>query len=232
MKKTATKSFMSLFVALIVFSSCSAQTETPEISSFPTLNATESAVASETKPSAAPSSTAGTPYQTANNTGDFVPDENAPIKLTLSFTSSNPFQKETQLYKAAMEYMRRHPDVYIDLRYTVVGSYANALTYDEKLLDSLSKGTAEDIVILRFTSPIRRVAASGTLLDFEELIKSDSEVKRTDFFENILDAVKYDSGLYIMPLCIEPVNYVLNKEYTHLLDKPLEKNTKQLITWT
>lgn len=223
MQKVSMKSFMLLVVAVIVFSSCSAQTKTPEISSFPTLKATESAVASEITPSAAPSATPGTPSQTANTAANFVPDENAPIKLTLSFTSSEAIMKDTQLYKAAMEYMRRHPDLYIDLRYTVVGSYANALTYDEKLLDSLSKETAEDIVILRFTSPIRRVAASGTLLDFEELIKSDSEVKRTDFFENILDAVKYDSGLYIMPLSIEPDNYVLNKEYTPLLDKPLEE---------
>lgn len=214
------KGFICTAIACMLCA-CSSASEPPEISAFPTLSLTESEKTSET----APSATQGTPTQSANTADTFVPDESAPIKLSLSFTLINNqyILEDSRIYKAAMEYMRRHPDVYFDLRHEEIVMIEDAEAYQENLIDALSSGTAVDITLLDFSFPIKRVAAEATLVNFEELIESDSEVKRTDFFENILDAVKYEDALYVMPLTINVNSLVMNKEYTHLLDKPLEE---------
>lgn len=218
MKKALLKSFILLIIALMVFSSCSVQTESPEISPFPTLRTTESAKTSESPSTAAPG-------QATDTTGDFSPDENAPVKLSLSFImgSRESSLKDSRVYKAAMEYMRRHPDVFIDLRSTPSLRLTDYEKYSDSLTDSLSAGTSADITLLDYFFPIRKVAAEATLVNFEELIESDREAERSDFFENILDAVKSEGGLYVMPLSFDVNPYMMNKEYTHLLDKPFEE---------
>lgn len=122
-----------------------------------------------------------------------------------------------------MEYMRRHPDVYIDLRHTQVIFTPDLEKYTNNLIDSLAAGTSEDIMILDYFFPMRRVAAADALADLDELIEADSEVKRSDFFENILDAMKYENGLYVMPLSFSTEYTLMNKEYTRFLEKPLEE---------
>lgn len=183
------KIFRGLICVVIVFMfcSCSAASETPEISALPSYHVTESA--------------------------------NTTIKLSLSFVSDELTVEETKLYQAVMEYMRRHPGVHIDLHYMVNTSSG----YTKELIDKISKGTADDIAILNYSFPIQEVAAAATMIDFEELIASDNEVSRTDFFANILDAMKFEGGLYVMPLSVDYASTAIYKEYSSLLDKPLEE---------
>lgn len=185
-------------ILLLSLCACSAQTETPS-------------------PSA--------PSQTADTAGNLVPAESASIKLSISFMLSNGENslRDSRIYEAATEYMRRHPDVHIDLRDTLILSDSDAERYVDNLTESLSAGTSADIAFLDNSFPVRKIAAEATLVDFEELIEKDNEVKRTDFFENILDAVKFEDALYVMPLTFTVDTFVMNKEYTSLLDKPFDE---------
>lgn len=203
---------LSCVLIALMLIACSAATEAPAISEFPTLTVSETPTDT---PSATPT-LESTPTPSASN----EPDESGKIKLSISLYGSFSV-KETRVYKAAEEYMRRNPDVSFDFRYSQ-GTYSSQRQeYTQKTIDDISRGSSADIMFIDELPSPRSFPAVNNMVDFEQLIEADRDLDRSDFFENILNAARYENGLYVLPLDFYASSYVMNKEYVNLLDKPI-----------
>lgn len=64
-----------------------------------------------------------------------------------------------------------------------------------RLITDITSGTNIDIIDLTSLS-VEKYVRSGKLIDLNPYIASDLELRRDDFFENILDAMEINGGLY------------------------------------
>lgn len=64
-----------------------------------------------------------------------------------------------------------------------------------KLLTEIMSGQMPDLICLN-ELPYRQFAAKGLLEDLYPFLDADQELKRDDFFENVLHALEVDGGLY------------------------------------
>lgn len=78
--------------------------------------------------------------------------------------------------------------------------------YEEAVLG----GNAADIVNVQ-TSTYESLAQKGMYADLNEMIENDPDVKRSDYFENVLDAFELDGKLYAMPTSFQ-VSTLIGRE--------------------
>lgn len=214
-------SILSIVMSLLLCA-CSAN-ESPTVSEFPRIATQQPSSSTEADSGASPEASQAAPAETLVPIAEFVPDENAPIQFSVSFATQADI-KDTRVYLASMEYMRRHPDVYIEFKYKKVDPYSTEPTdFVNKTIEDIRNGTSADIVMMEYNYPVRTIQLAGNLLDFEELIENDRNISRSDFLENILDGMKFENSLYVMPLCYHVFDYAINKKYANYLDKPFNE---------
>lgn len=101
-----------------------------------------------------------------------------------------------ELRNAVIKFNRGSDKYHIDIRdyYELTGSddYAAAQT---KLNTELMAGTLPDIIDLGSDMPYEQLAAKGLLEDLYPFIDADSELDRSDFFPNVLEAYEVDGKL-------------------------------------
>ncbi len=121
---------------------------------------------------------------------------------------SSPLKTQEGLGLAALTkgFMERYPDKTIILQdgdidpYTVTGEELIVAqnSYIEKLKTGITAGEAPDL-IYDATGYVETFAYSGLLKDMNELIDSDPDFNRSDYFENVLSAYEHADGLYLFP---------------------------------
>ena len=128
--------------------------------------------------------------------------------VTLSLVPSNTLpQKQTltlavlyvdDIYDKVVEFNRHSDTVRIEiLDYSEYNDYENE-NYDAgrtKLLTEIMSGQMPDIISLG-QLPYSQLAAKGLLEDLYPMIDKDPELKREDFFPNVLKALEVNGGLY------------------------------------
>lgn len=103
-----------------------------------------------------------------------------------------------ELKNAVIKFNRASDKYRVDIRdYSeMTGSYDSALT---KLETEIMAGNAPDILDMR-ELPYAQMAAKGLLEDLTPYYDADSELKRGDFFENVLSAYEIDGKLFAAPV--------------------------------
>ena len=121
-------------------------------------------------------------------------DGGTPQKNVITFAQLD-FYPDYSIVNRVLHYNRTHDDVRI--AFTDYSLYNGDDTSGSraKLTEDLLAGNAPDIVPVG-DLPYRFLAARGLLADLYPLLDADSELKRSDFFPNVLAALECDGGLY------------------------------------
>ena len=88
-----------------------------------------------------------------------------------------------------------------EYRIKVVDYYdeQNYETSVDEFSEAILNGTAADIINVDW-SRYKSMARKGLYADLNEFMDKDSDIKRSDYFENVLDAYEVDGKLYAMPM--------------------------------
>lgn len=119
---------------------------------------------------------------------------------------------------AAANFQKNNPGIVVDVKYyTTMGETITKKTADggemvigentdpggEKYLKTIStelmSGEGPDIIDTRYI-PGSRYADNGFLCDLGKIIEKDPQFNSNDYYENIINSVKYKGGLYTMPI--------------------------------
>lgn len=114
-------------------------------------------------------------------------------KTVLKLSTLNP---SYALIDAVSEFNRRQADVRIDIE--DYSAYTGGETGDRAFryyVDNHLGGKLPDIIDMA-SLPYLQMAASGDLTDLYPFIDADREIRRADFFSNVLVALELDGGLY------------------------------------
>ena len=112
-------------------------------------------------------------------------------EITISCLSENEF-----LTAAAKQFMDRYPDVTITINASEAGTVEDYQTY---LNTKIMGGKAEDIIFNSFL-PITRYSEMGVFEDLSGYISITPEFNDENFFMNVLQAARQDSGeIYVIP---------------------------------
>ncbi|MEC0093939.1 ABC transporter substrate-binding protein [Paenibacillus macquariensis] len=121
-------------------------------------------------------------------------------KKTVVFSTFFPdeFFKE-----AKKKYEAKHPNITIDLTYIESGDGAQGKAAYEKFIKTTNtamlSGKGPDLVEMD-QLPVENYVKKHLLANMSEIIKKDPTFKKEQYFNNILDNVKIDGGIYGMPL--------------------------------
>jgi ABC-type glycerol-3-phosphate transport system substrate-binding protein len=91
--------------------------------------------------------------------------------------------------------------------------------YISKVSASLMSGTGADILAVDVL-PLYKFVESGQLVDLQTLMESDEDFKRSDYRENILDALTYKNGLWYVPLDYSFEYYTYDNTLMHRKEAP------------
>jgi multiple sugar transport system substrate-binding protein len=121
------------------------------------------------------------------------------------------YAKNTYLEEVAKEYQKQNPDIKINII-----TFANDLTMEvsnekEYSEDNSPRDYIKNIntafiakkgsdIINMDVLPYYKYASSSYLADLSELIENDSEFKKDEYYSKILDSLKVNSKLYMMPI--------------------------------
>lgn len=124
-----------------------------------------------------------------------VPADSLPKKhiLTVAQLEYNP---NYQLSNRMVRFNRAHDNVrleYVD--YTAYNTENDASAGMTKFMTEMMAGTLPDIIPTN-QLPYRQIAAKGLLEDLYPYIDADKDLKREDFFSNLLAALEVNGGLY------------------------------------
>lgn len=112
-------------------------------------------------------------------------------EITISCLSENEF-----LTAAAKQFMDIYPDVTITINASEAGTVEDYQTY---LNTKIMGGKAEDIIFNSFL-PITRYSEMGVFEDLSGYISMTPEFNNENFFMNVLQAARQDSGeIYVIP---------------------------------
>ena len=168
---------------------------------------------------------AGVNDTVAQSVGDSKGAANVQGKISIS-----TYFEDAYLEEAAKKFMESHPDVQIEINTfsnptdnveVAGGGSMSELDDDpnttfEKYLTQLNVefmgGNAEDMLCL-YGMPIYKYVDSGYLMDMTEFLKSDESMNDTDYYMNIVEAMKYKDGIYNMPLGYSMQLATVNEDY-------------------
>lgn len=127
------------------------------------------------------------------------PTETDMPPIILRFASDNG----SQFQKLLSDFNLEHDDIKFELldysvyRTGVTGNGVMGENYSGlvRLIADLTAGKSIDIIDLT-SVPVEKYVSSGKLVDLYPYIEADPELNRDDFFENILEAMEIDGGLY------------------------------------
>lgn len=98
---------------------------------------------------------------------------------------------------AVIDFNRSHDKVRIDVRdyseYNTEDDYSAGLT---KLTTEIMAGNMPDILSVSQEIPYRQLAAKGLLEDLYPYMDADGQLRREDFFPNVISAMELDGKLY------------------------------------
>ena len=101
-----------------------------------------------------------------------------------------------ELGQRIVKFNRSHEDVRLELKdymqYNTEEDPSAGLT---KFTTELMAGNGPDIIPMN-SVPYRQLASRGLLEDLYPFIEADDEIRREDFFPNLLEALEVDGGLY------------------------------------
>jgi len=115
--------------------------------------------------------------------------ENEEITLTISANYDS-----YGLKTIAQKYEQDNPNIKI-----FFSSSTDDTQYLKKIETSLMSGTADDILIMGQVD-YYNFAKNNLLVDFYELMRSDSSFSEDDYFTNTFESLEYNGGLYVFPL--------------------------------
>lgn len=138
---------------------------------------------------------------------------------------------------AVNKFENMHPDILINVEnYNAFSWVSNDMTYEDSLkvkkeafqkqYDFIQKintqmltGNGADIIQIN-SMPYREYADKNLLLDFNELMESDTSFDKNLYHTNILDALEYKDKLYTMPLSVSYHALYANEDFlkTHSIE--------------
>lgn len=124
-----------------------------------------------------------------------IPDDQVVEKYLLSF---GMLYMDYELRRDIIKFNRQSDEYRITIRdYSVYDNAENewqgGLT---QFNNDIIGGNVPDIIMLNPTMPYQSYASKGLFADLYPLIDADETLKRSDFYENILDAFSIDGKLY------------------------------------
>lgn len=97
-----------------------------------------------------------------------------------------------------IDFNRAHKNVRIDLKdyseYNTDDDYTAGYT---KLMTEIAAGDIPDIIDVGADMPYKRLASAGIFEDLYPYLEADGDLSRSDFFENILQALEVDGKMYM-----------------------------------
>lgn len=124
-----------------------------------------------------------------------VPYDPTNEKKHLTLASVYP---DDVLMNAVIDFNRAHKDVRIDIKdyseYNTDEDYSLGYT---KLATEIAAGNMPDILDMNPDFPYNRYAANGILVDLYPYLENDGELSKDDLFENVLNALEVNGGLYM-----------------------------------
>lgn len=159
---------------------------------------------------------------------DMGKEDNTRITVALSIP------KDRFMEMAVMKFQEANPGIVVDLKYyTSMGETMTQQTEDggtlvvsentdpggEKYIKTINtelmSGGGPDI-IETFYMPVGKFADNGFLCDMDRIIRQDTEFDNSNYYENIINGMKYKDGLYTMPIAfavdLMSAKYSLPKE--------------------
>lgn len=225
MSKKANR-ILSLLLCSFLIGGCFGDSETPSNneSARSPLMLNESAGSSQAS-SEAPKTTIDTPLEYGHELTVFT-EINSNSEKTI---------ENTLIYKYAEGYMALHPDIKINFEYKKsYGDDESQKELEEKLFELLrTQDNQPDVILLPSRTSHQRLAQKTKLADIGALLDTDTDITRSDFFENILSA--YDTGgtLHFLPLEFNMPSFTINKTFAPLLSEDVESlrqlNYKQML---
>ena len=124
-----------------------------------------------------------------------IPEDAVPKKTVLTLAQLD-FYPDYSLVNRILHFNRNRDDVRIAFRdYSLLNTDENPTGGQDALLDDILNGNAPDLIPIG-TLPYRRLASQGLLEDLYPRLDADPELKRDDFFPNVLAALECGGGLY------------------------------------
>lgn len=124
-----------------------------------------------------------------------VPADAVPQKTVLTLAQLQ-FYPDYSLVNRILRFNRSHDDVRIAFRdYSLYNTSEDPSGAQAVLLEDILSGNAPDLIPVS-ELPYRQLASLGVLEDLYPLLDADRELKRDDFFPNVLAALECGGGLY------------------------------------
>ena len=105
--------------------------------------------------------------------------------------------------EAKKKYEAKHPNITIELKYKESGDGAEGAAVSEKFVKTTNtamlSGKGPDLIGMD-QLPIEKYVKKNLLANMSEIIEKDPTFKKEQYFNNILDNVKINGGIYGMPL--------------------------------
>lgn len=203
------KSLLVSVLLLLSLCACSSGTPVVEVSEGrPLIGAFQSGTPSETS-------------GTSESAGITETPESSGKPLTLFFTGYKAMENQP-IYIMAQEFMKKHPGAVIEFSYVDTSVSYNPENLRKQLL-GLNSGTGADIIAINGAVSYEGLKTRIEFLEFNEMMDRDLNLARSDYFENILDAMSEDGKMYVMPVSVNFTYFSLNRKYENLLEKPFEQ---------
>jgi len=135
-----------------------------------------------------------------SNEGKNVRTKPSSGKKTIVFTTLFHYEL---FEEAKKKYEAKHPNITIELKYTKSGDGAEGAAAHEKFVKTTNtamlSGKGPDLMEMD-QLPIENYVKKDLLANMSEIIENDPTFKKEHYFNNILDNVKINGGIYGMPL--------------------------------
>ena len=139
-----------------------------------------------------------TEFSTENANTDIVtltlvPESSLPVKQTLTMAV---LYLDYEIQQKIIEFNRKSDTTRIEVadysEYNTEEDYSAGLT---KLTTEIMAGNVPDLIVMN-QLPYEQMASKGLLEDLYPYLDADKELKREDFFPNVLKALEVNGGLY------------------------------------
>lgn len=144
-------------------------------------------------------------------------DEGKEMKNVLNISFYDDGIRLNDINAQADLFEKQHKDIEVK-----INSINEKDKYMLKVSTSLMSNTADDIIDCLFLD-YYKMANSGKIVDFNEIINNDKSFNRNDYYTNILDAFSYNGGIYLFPsqfnYCLVGVNQTISSEFTYEYEK-------------
>lgn len=115
------------------------------------------------------------------------------IKKVLNISFYDDGIRFNDIETQAKLFEKQHKDIEIKFN-----SVNESDKYKLKISTALMSDTADDIIDCLFLD-YYKIADSGKIVDFNELMNSDTSFNKDNYYTNILNAFSYNGGIYLFP---------------------------------